>query len=102
MGSIMRDDSLFEVSMAEYGHMLSRFLQKIDFHLPEPYYDPKIEPALAEYIEKQPWSENLKARAAKYAKQSIGIASWYPRASFTSRLNCVIMLGLLLNVLQTA
>uniref|UniRef100_UPI003CC922A9 SydA n=2 Tax=Aspergillus versicolor TaxID=46472 RepID=UPI003CC922A9 len=85
------EDVRFMVSLSEYGAILSRFFEKIDFHLPKPYYDSSIEPALAKYIEEQPWSEDLKTRAAKYAKQAVGIASWYPRASFAVRFNCVVI-----------
>lgn len=91
MGSVTTNNDQFLVSSSEYGSILSRFFDKIDFHLLKPYYDPKIELALAKYVEEQPWSENLKARAVKYAKQSVGIASWYPRASFTCRFNCVVI-----------
>lgn len=91
MGSIAPEDVRFMVSLSEYGAILSRFFEKIDFHLPKPYYDSSIEPALAKYIEEQPWSEDLKTRAAKYAKQAVGIASWYPRASFAVRFNCVVI-----------
>lgn len=52
MGSIAPDDVRFMDS--EYGTILSRFFEKIDFHLPKPYHDSSIEPALAKYIEEQP------------------------------------------------
>lgn len=91
MGDNSIDDGRYVVSHAEYGTILSHFFQKIDFQLPKPYYDPEIELALAKYIEEQSWSESLKARADKYGKQAVGIASWYPRASFACRFNCVII-----------
>ncbi len=91
MSNIIPDDSRFEVPLSEYGIIISRFLQRIDFHMPELYIESSIEPALAEYIEQQPWSASLKGRAVKYAKQAIGIASWYPRASFACRYNCVVI-----------
>ena len=94
MGSaapLVPDDSQFTVSLNEYGALLSHLFQKIDYRLPKPYYNPAIESALAKYIEEQPWSDNLKARSDKYAKQAVGIASWYPRASFACQFNCVII-----------
>jgi hypothetical protein len=91
MGSLAINDGRFDVSVTEFGAIISNLLQKIDFHLPEPFYDPEIEPALTKYIADQPWSADLKHRAVKYAKQSIGIASWYPQASFVTRFNCVII-----------
>lgn len=86
-----RQDSKLDVSPSEYGLILSHLFQKIDYRLPKPYHNPDIESALAKYIEEQPWSDNLKARSVKYAKQSVGIASWYPRASFNTQFNCVII-----------
>lgn len=87
----VRDDSQFAVSLSEYGAVLSHLFQKIDYRLPKPYYNPEIEPALVKYIEEQPWSDSLKARSDKYAKQAVGIASWYPRASFACQFSCVII-----------
>lgn len=86
--------SQFDVSLDEYGSILSQLFQKIDYRLPKPYSNPEIEFALVKYIEEQPWSESLKARSVKYAKQALGIDSWYSRTSFNIQLNCVIFTAL--------
>lgn len=91
MGSTAPNDDHLTVSATEYGTILSQFFDKIEFSLPKPYYDSSIDLALAKYVEEQPWSESLKLRAVKYAKQAVGIASWYPRASFACRFNCVVI-----------
>ena len=87
----VQDDSQLAVSIGDYGDILSHLFQKIDYRLPKPYYNSEIEPALAKYIEEQPWSDDLKARSDKYAKQAVGISSWYPRASFACQFNCVVI-----------
>jgi hypothetical protein len=78
----VQDDGQLTVSISEYGAIISHLFQKIDYQWSKPHYNPEIEPALAKYIEEQSWSDDLKARSVKYAKQAMGIASWYPRASF--------------------
>lgn len=85
------EDSQLTVTADEYSAILSNLFQKIDYKLPKPHYDPEVEAALAKYIEEQPWPENLKAKSVKYAKQAVGIASWYPRAPFACRFSCVII-----------
>ena len=92
----VQDDGQLAVSSTEYCTILSHFFQKIDYRLRKPYHNPEIEPALAKYIEEQPWSDNLKARSDKFAKQALGIALWYPRTSFACQLGCVIMTFLLI------
>jgi hypothetical protein len=86
----VRDDSQFAVSLGEYGAIISHLLQKIGYQPPKPYYNPEIEPALAKYIEEQPWSDDLKARSVQYAKQAMGIAPWYQRASFDCQFGLVL------------
>jgi hypothetical protein len=88
----MASRALDDVSLAEYGTIISDFLQRIEFDMPVSSFDSSIEPALSAYIEEQPWPESLKVRAEKLAKgPAMDISSWYPGASFQSRFQSVVI-----------
>lgn len=73
---------LGQVSREEYGQILTKFLNDIDFYMPPFGYDFSLEGLVIDYFKRQPnWPEHLTKKAIGMAKwMSTGLGMCYPFA----------------------